>query len=78
MKIIQSTSQPVELEEQEQQPVEIDKDLENEIVTTSDAIKRHILITYDSDGKPDKSKVQLGVQWDHRVTWLSFDFTQYL
>lgn len=77
MKIIQPDTQPVE-DLQETQPIEIDKDLENEVVTTSDAIKRHILITYDADGKPDKSKIQLGVQWDHRVTWLSFDFTQYI
>lgn len=41
-------------------------------------IKNLISITYDANGKPDKEKVSLGLKYDHRVTWLSFNLDQLL
>lgn len=77
MKLINSTSQITE-EIEQQEPIVIDKDIEAGTVETSDAIKKHIEISYNNDGVPNKTKIPLGVQWDNRVTWLSFDFTEYL
>ena len=36
-------------------------------------VKQAIEITYDELGHPDKTLVNLGAQYDHRVTWLHFN-----
>ena len=56
------------------QPIDIIKDVDNDYLFISDAIKREIHIKFNNNGRPNLSKIPLGVQWDHRVTWLSFDF----
>ena len=39
-------------------------------------VKRSVYITYDALGHADKTLIQLGTQYDHRVTWLHFNLDQ--
>lgn len=41
-----------------------------------DPVKESIDITYNALGYADKTSVNLGVQYDHRVTWLHFNLDQ--
>ena len=41
-------------------------------------IKSLISISYDENGTPDKNNIPLGLQFDHRVTWLSFNLDNLL
>ena len=38
-----------------------------------EAVKQSIDVKYDSKGYADQTSINLGVQYDHRVTWLHFD-----
>ena len=45
----------------------------DESVILMEPVKTSITIAYDALGKPSITTVPLGVQYDHRVTWLHFD-----
>ena len=53
------------------------KDIEALVVDESiillEPVKQSIEITYDELGHADKTSVNLGTQYDHRVTWLHFN-----
>lgn len=38
-----------------------------------EAVKQSIDVKYDSKGYADQTSISLGMQYDHRVTWLHFD-----
>lgn len=57
--------------------IDVDYDGEGNPILLS-PIKNLISISYDENGSPDKDTVQLGLQYDHRVTWLSFNLDQLL
>lgn len=44
-----------------------------ESVILLDAVKKSININYDSLGYADTSMIELGMQYDHRVTWIHFN-----
>ena len=44
-----------------------------ETIILLEPVKQAIEITYDELGHPDKTLVNLGAQYDHRVTWLHFN-----
>ena len=44
-----------------------------ESIILMEPVKQYINISYDANGKPDTSVVNIGAQYDHRVTWLHFD-----
>ena len=43
-----------------------------------ESVKPSTLITYDEKGNPDVQIVDLGTQFDHRVTFLEFNLDQLL
>lgn len=47
-----------------------------ESVVLLSAVKKSINITYNSFGYADVSMIELGMQYDHRVTWLHFNLDQ--
>lgn len=47
-------------------------------VILTEAVKQAIEVTYDELGYPDTKIVDLGVQYDHRVTWLHFNLDKLL
>ena len=47
-------------------------------IVLTQAVKGSIDITYDEHGYPDVDLVDLGIQYDHRVTWLEFDLDDLL
>ena len=53
----------------------ISMDTGNSILLT-DPVKNLVEVTYDATGHPDKTNVEFGVQYDHRVTWVRFNLKQ--
>ena len=47
-------------------------------VILTEAVKQSVEITYDELGYPNVGTVDLGVQYDHRVTWLHFNLDKLL
>ena len=47
-------------------------------IVLTQAVKGSIDITYDEHGYPDVDLVDLGIQYDHRVTWLHFNLDKLL
>ena len=43
-----------------------------------ESIKPSVMINYNIDGEPDKQLVDLGTQFDHRVSFLEFDLENLL
>lgn len=44
-----------------------------ESIILMEPVKQYINISYDANGKPNTPTVNIGAQYDHRVTWLHFD-----
>ena len=44
-----------------------------ESIILLEPVKQSIDITYDALGYADKALINLGTQYDHRVTWLHFN-----
>ena len=42
----------------------------------TEAVKQSINVKFNSLGYADQTSVNLGVQYDHRVTWLHFDLDE--
>lgn len=57
--------------------IDVDYDGEGNPILLS-PIKNLISISYDENGNPDKETVSLGLKYDHRVTWLSFNLDKLL
>lgn len=45
-------------------------------IILTEPVKTEINIKYDAKGYPDINALELGVQYDHRVTWLHFDLSE--
>lgn len=43
-----------------------------------ESVKPAIELKYSSQGHPDKTSVELGVQYDHRVSWINFNLDELL
>ena len=42
------------------------------------SVKPAIELKYSNQGRPDKKELELGVQYDHRVTWINFNLDELL
>lgn len=71
--IINPTDDPLSLT-----TVNINQSANSTAIEPDAAIKQAITIVYDANGYPNINTIDLGMAYDHRVTWINFDLSNLL